>query len=69
MVIPDGGHRTDGRSCWCVPRLEQPCLFCDTLETGDCPHCGGTGMIEAYTDDQDCPTLVIHNDIPFVSVN
>lgn len=56
---PSREHVTDGTPCWCGPSYQQECPIC----LGDgCDHCDGDGWVPTYSDDEDVPTLVIHND-------
>lgn len=65
-------HLTDGRACWCEPRVCQPCPVCAvedlpglhaTLTRGakrrDCSECGGSGVVMEY--DVDGPLIVVHH--------
>lgn len=73
MLVPDEncGHNVESRTCWCKPRLEQRCPVCAGTggEDWECPHCEGVGVVPAYTDDPECPTVIIHNDFPIERLN
>ncbi len=53
-------HETDGETCWCGPRVVQPCPECpDEAPAPGCWRCGGEGLAEP---DDAGAVLVIHND-------
>lgn len=54
-------HVTDGTPCWCVPSVQQECPDCKGTSPA-CDRCHGVGWVPPYSDDEDVPTLVIHND-------
>jgi hypothetical protein len=59
-------HDAMSRACWCRPKVFQHCFLCDGdgrgAFGGDCPVCGGLGMVDAYCDSPDTPTVISHND-------
>jgi hypothetical protein len=73
-VTDDGnfqGHDLDGRTCWCVPRVEQVCPACradDVLKLA-CTRCGGAGSVPEFTEDPAWPAVVVHKDATRTMLN
>lgn len=57
-------HNVDDWSCWCQPRVEQPCPACEGRhgETR-CEQCAGTGWVAAY--DPDAPAVIVHQEVTY----
>jgi hypothetical protein len=58
-------HNEDDWSCWCQPRVEQPCHVCQGMH-GDtrCDQCEGFGWVAAYDPAQ--PAVIIHREVEYV---
>jgi hypothetical protein len=55
-------HNLDDWTCWCQPRVTQPCPVC-AGEVGDtgCDQCAGTGWVAGYDPEQ--PAVIIHQGV------
>lgn len=53
-------HISDGRPCWCNPRVEVLCMACDA-DGSPCWLCNGAGWVDEEKGQPDAPRITIHN--------
>jgi hypothetical protein len=53
-------HNLDNWTCWCQPRVVQPCPACQDV-LGGCDQCEGFGWVAAYDPEQ--PAVIVHREV------